>query len=255
MRDTATLWPARIARRLRALVRRASLEQTMDTEMRYHIECETADRIRQGMTPEEARRSALRDFGGIERHKEDGRDARGFRPLDDVVRDASYALRVLRKNPGFTASVVLTFALGIGCSCAIFSLVHGILVRPLPYTRPNELVALWERNVSRGADRNVVSEQNFAAWRARSRSFSAMAAMTPIPLTLDGTPVERVAGAQVSPSYFRLLGAHPALGRDFTDADEANGGTDVVILGDALWRSRFGADPNIIGRAISMDGR
>ena len=255
MRDTATLWPARIARRLRALVGRASLEQTMDAEMRYHIECETAERIRRGMTPDEARRSALLDFGGIERHKEDGRDARGFRPWDDVARDASYALRVLRKNPGFTAAVVLTFALGIGCSCAIFSLVHGILVRPLPYARPNELVALWERNVSRGNDRNVVSEQNFAAWRARSRSFSAMAAMTPIPLTLDGTPVERVAGAQVSPSYFRLLGAHPALGRDFTDADEANGGTDVVILGDALWRSRFSADPKIVGRAISMDGR
>ena len=145
---------------------------------------------------------------------------------------------------------------GIGCSCAIFSLVHGILVRPLPYARPNELVALWERNVSRGADRNVVSEENFAAWRARSRSFSAMAAMTPIPLTLDGTPVERITGAQVSPSYFRLLGAHPALGRDFTDADEVNGGTDVVILGDGrVGRNRFGANPNIVGRSISMDGR
>src|SRR4029079_19792959 len=188
MHDTATSWPARIARRLLAIVGRASLEQTMDAEMRYHIECETAERIRQGMTPDEAHRSALLDFGGIERHKEDARDARGFRPLDDVARDASYALRVLRKNPGFTAAVVLTFARGIGCSCAIFSLVHGILVRPLSYAQPNELVAVSERNVSRGYARNVVSEQNFAAWRARSRSFSAMAAMTPIPLTLDGTP-------------------------------------------------------------------
>jgi predicted permease len=227
----------------------------MDDEMRYHIECETADRIRQGMTPDDARRSAIRDFGGVERHKEDARDARGFRPLDDGARDAAYALRVLRKNPGFTTAVVLTFALGIGCSCAIFSLVHGILVRPLPYTRPNELVALWERNVARGADRNVVSEQNFAAWRKRSRAFSAMAAMTPIPLTLDGSPVERISGAQVSPSYFRMLGAHPALGRDFTDADEVNGGTDIVILSDALWRNRFGADPSVVGRPISMDGR
>jgi hypothetical protein len=172
--------------------------------------------------------------------------------LDDVARDASYALRVLRKNPGFTAAVVLTFALGIGCSCAIFSLVHGILVRPLPYARPNELVALWERNVSRGADRNVVSEQNFAAC-APVALIRCDAAMTPIPLTLDGTPVERVAGAQVSPSYFRLLGAHPALGRDFTDADEANGGTDVVILA-----TRCGAAASqLIQRSSSsdLDGR
>ena len=255
MRDGATSWPYRIARRVRAFVRRESLEAAMDAEMRYHIECETAERVSQGMSVEEARRSAMRDFGGVERHKEDARDARGLRPLDDVARDTSYALRVLRKNPGFTAAVVLTFALGIGCSCAIFSLVHGILVRQLPYSRPNELVALWERNVARGVDRNVVSEQDFAAWRKRTRAFSAMAAMTPIPLTLDGAPVERIAGAQVSPSYFRMLGAHPALGRDFTDADEANGGTDVVILSDALWRSRFSADPNIVGRAISMDGR
>src|SRR4029079_15841874 len=136
MRDAATSWLSRIARRLRAFSRRASLEASMDAEMRYHIECETAERIRHGVSAEDAYASALRDFGGVERHKEDGRDARGFRPLDDGARDAAYALRVLRKNPGFTASVVLTFALGIGCSCAIFSLVHGILVRPLPYAQP-----------------------------------------------------------------------------------------------------------------------
>src|SRR5258705_14020137 len=99
MRDTATSWPARMARRLRALARRASVEQTMDAEMRYHIECETAERIENGMSPDEARRSAMRDFGGVERHKEDARDIRGIRPLDDSARDARYAIRILRKNP------------------------------------------------------------------------------------------------------------------------------------------------------------
>ena len=226
----------------------------MDDEMRHHVECEIAERVANGMSEDEARRSALRDFGGIERHKDDARDVRGVRPLDDLARDVRYSLRVLSRNRAFAAAVVLTFALGIGCSCAIFSLVNGILLRPLPYSRPDELVALWERNLTRGVDRNVVSEQNFAAWRARSRAFSAMAALTPIPLTLDGSPVERVSAAQVSPSYFRLLGAHPAFGRDFTDDDEANGGTNVVILSDALWRSRFSADSSIVGRAISMDG-
>jgi putative ABC transport system permease protein len=237
------------------LFHRDAIERAMDDEMRHHIECEIAERVANGMREEEARRSTLRDFGGIERYKEDARDARGIRPLDDLVRDTRYTLRVLAKNRGFATAVVLTFALGIGCSCAIFSLVNGILLRPLPYVQPHELVALWERHLARGADRNVVSEQNFAAWRARSRSFSAMAALTPIPLTLDGSPVERISAAQVSPSYFRLLGAHPAFGRDFTDDDEANGGTNVVILSDALWRSRFGADSSIVGRAISMDGQ
>lgn len=245
---------SRLARRASYLLHRNDAERAMDDEMRHHVECEIAQRVANGMTQDEARRSALRDFGGIERHKDDARDVRGVRPLDELARDIRYSLRVLSKNRAFATAVVVTFALGIGCSSAIFSLVNGILLRPLPYPRPNELVALWERNVARGADRNVVSEQNFAAWRARSRSFSAMAALTPIPLTLDGAPVERISAAQVTPSYFRLLGARPALGRDFVNEDEANGGTNVVMLSDALWRSRFSADSSIVGRAISMDG-
>jgi putative ABC transport system permease protein len=244
-----------MARRLHALARRESLEQTMDAEMRYHIECETTDRIRQGMTPDEARRSAMRDFGGIERHKEDARDVRGVRPLDDSARDARYAVRILRKNPGFTTAVVVTFALGIGCTSAIFSLVNGILLRPLPYAQPNELAALWTRNAARGAEHNVVSVQEFEAWRDGARSFSEIAALVPAPLTLDGSPVERIKGAQVSASYFRLLGARPAIGRDFDVDDELNGGASVTILSDALWHSRFGADPSIVGRTISMDGQ
>src|SRR5512133_2755202 len=255
MRDAPASLVRRAARRLAAFVRVGSAERAMDAEMRYHIECETAERVRQGMTPTEARRTALRDFGGVERHKEDARDVRGLRPLDDSARDVAYAFRILGRNPGFTAAIVITFALGIGCTCAIFSLVNGILLRPLPYARPNELVAVWTRNVARGAEHNVVSMRDFEAWRSRARSFSALAALVPAPLTLDGAPVERISGAQVSASYFRLLGVHPALGRDFTDADETNGGAAVTILSDALWRSRFGADPSIVGRAISMDGQ
>ena len=227
----------------------------MDAEMRYHIECETKERIDKGMTPDEARRSAMRDFGGVERHKEDARDARGTRPLDDGVRDVRFAMRVLRKNPGFASAVVMTFALGIGCTCAIFSLINGILLRPLPYARPNELVVLWTRNASRGVEHNVSSVPDFVAWRDRTRSFSEIAALVPQPLTLDGSPVERIKAAQVSASYFRLLGVRPALGRDFAPEDEVNGGAPVTILSDALWRSRFSADPSIVGRSISMDGQ
>ena len=247
-------WLARVARRLAHTVRRDTVERAMDDEMRHHIDCEIAERVANGMSEEEARRSALRDFGGIERHKEDARDVRGIRPLDDTMRDVTYAARVLRKNPGFAAAVVCTFALGVGSSAAIFSLVNGILLRPLPYAKPSELVALWERNPARGVDRNVVKVQNFEEWRRRSRSFSDIVAMTPAPFTLDGSPVERIAAAQVSPSFFKLLGVHPAIGRDFAASDEANGGSNVAILSDEFWRSRFNGDTSIVGRIISMDG-
>src|SRR4051794_27239568 len=122
---------SRLGRRLLEFLHHEQLERAMDDEMRHHIECEIAERISRGMSADDARRSAMRDFGGIERHKEDARDVRGIRPLDDSMRDLSYAARVLRKNPGFTAAVVCTFALGVGCSCAIFSLVNEVLLRPL----------------------------------------------------------------------------------------------------------------------------
>lgn len=232
-----------------------SFDERMDDEMRYHLEREVAERVEQGMTPDEAWRTARRDFGGVDRHKEEARDVFARRLLDDAARDASYAFRVLRRNPAFSAAVILTFALGIGCTSAIFSLVNGILLRPLPYAQPNQLVALWDRNDARKGGNNVVSVQEFEAWRTRARSFSGMAALIPAPLTLDGDPAERIRAAQVSPSYFGMLGVRPAIGRDFERADEANGGADVVILSDGFWRSHYGADRSIVGRVISIDGR
>lgn len=254
MRDPSMWWPARLARRIQLLVRWREVESAMDAEMRFHIECEIAERVKQGMTPDDARRSAMRDFGGLERCKEDGRDARGLRPLDDAARDVAYAGRVLRRNPGFAAAVILTFALGVGCTTSIFSLVRGILLRPLPYAQPGALVALWERNAARGSEHNVVSVEAFEAWRDRARSVTAIAAMVPAPRTMAGEPAERITVAQVSPSFFRVLGVQPSLGRDFTPDDEANGGAPVVILSDALWRTRFGADPGVIGRTLVLDG-
>jgi predicted permease len=222
--------------------------------MAYHIERETAERVGQGMTPDEARRTALRDFGGVARHMDDARDVRGVRWLEETVRDAAYAARILRRNPAFTITVAATFALGIGAASAIFSLVDGILVRPLPYSQPGRLVSLWERDdVHRGGN-NVVSVSMFERWRARATALANAAALVPAPLTLDGTPSERLKGVQVSPDYFSMLGVHPSLGRDFAPADETNGGAPVAILSDALWRSRYGGDPSIVGRRISIDG-
>src|SRR5919106_1780203 len=125
--------PTRFMRRLRLLLRRDAVERTMGAEMRHHIDCETAERIAAGMAPEAARRSALVDFGAVERFKEEARDARGTRSLEDLWLDARYATRVLRRTPGFTAAISLTFALGIGATTSIFSVVYGVLLRPLQH--------------------------------------------------------------------------------------------------------------------------
>ncbi|HKW48571.1 MAG TPA: ABC transporter permease [Gemmatimonadaceae bacterium] len=243
----------RLARKLLQWAHRARVEAEMDAEMRDHLDREVAEHVERGVSRDEAVRRARRDFGGIERYKEDARDVLGLRILDDAGRDFQYAVRLLRRNPGFALGVVLTFALGIGCTATIFTLVDGILLRPLPYARPNDLVALWERNVPRALDRNVVSVSLFETWREKTHSFAEIAAMTPAPRTIQGTSAERISAAQVSPSYFRVLGVHPALGRDFTNADELGAGASVTILSDAFWRSHLGGDSAVIGRSIVMD--
>lgn len=244
--------PRRFLRRLRALLTRRAIESTMDAEMRHHIECETSDRIARGQAPDEARRTALADFGGTERYKEEARDQRGFRALEEFAVDARHAFRVLRRHPAYAISAVLTFALGIGLTTAIFSIVHGVLLSPLPYEAPDRLAVVWERHGARGIEDNVTSVPTFEAWRERNRSFTTLVALVPAPTTLGGDAPERLMGADVSPEYFGLLGVHPALGRAFT-AEEASINGRVVVLSDALWRRRFAGDSAIVGRSILVN--
>jgi predicted permease len=243
-------------RRLRLLIRHDAAERAMDEELRHHIDCEAAERIARGMPPGPARLGAMRDFGGIERFKEEARDARGVRLAEDLAADARYAARVLLRHPGFTAAAVLTFAVGIGVACAIFSVVYGVLLRPLPYAQPGRLVVLWERNIPRNQDRNVVAVENFEAWRDRSHVFDGIAALVPRPVALradDGT-TERIRGAEVSVGYFHLLGIAPLLGRDFRPED-ANPGAAAVILSHGFWTTRLGGDPAVIGRMLTVSGK
>ena len=242
----------RFFRRARSLFRRRAIEASMDAEMRYHLEQERAERVARGVAPDEALRTAARDFGGVERYKEEARDGRGFRVLEELARDVGHSVRLLRRNPAYTIAAVLTFALGVGFTTSIFSVVNAVLLRPLPYRDPAALVALWEFNQARPAERNVVSVSNFEAWRARSRSFAGMAALVPAPTVLTGSNPERVSGAEVSPGYFHLLGVAPAIGREPTE-QEAKSGARVVLLSDGLWRTRYGAAPDIVGRVIMID--
>jgi putative ABC transport system permease protein len=242
--------------RLRGFVQRRAIERRLDDEMRFHLDMLTEQHVRAGLAPAEARRRALIEFGGVERFKDDARHEYRSRLLDQLAQDIRYAFRVMRRNPGFSVAAALTFALGIGASTAIFSVVHGVLLRPLPYADPDRLVVLWESQPARGNDRNVVSVPNFEAWRSRARSFDRIAAMVPLPATIaGGSSAEHVMGAEVSPGYFEMLGVAPALGRTFAAREERDGGADVVVLSDGFWRSHFGADPRVVGRALRLDGR
>ena len=245
-----------VMRRVAGIMRRGTMERRLDDEMRFHIDMLTEQQRRAGVAPEEARRRALAAFGGAERFKDEARDEYRSRLGDELVQDVRYAVRVVRRNPGFATAAALTFALGIGASTAMFSVVNGVLLRPLPYADPDRLLVVWEHDVVRGHDRNVVAVPNFEAWRERSRSFAMMAGLVPLPATIAGAPnPERVMGAEVSPGYFRMLGVTPALGREFSADEERAGGADVLVLSDGFWRSHFGGDSAALGRTLPIDGR
>ncbi|MGA3075632.1 MAG: ABC transporter permease [Bryobacteraceae bacterium] len=234
------------------LWRRSRLEEQLEKEMRFHLDQHTADLIAQGHDPAEARRQARLALGGEEQVKENCRDARGTRWLEDLWQDFRYAVRTLRQRPGFTAVGALTLALGIGASTAIFSVVNPILFEPLPYPHAGRIMMIWDTYEGVRCD---VTFHTYRELAARSRSFEAMAVMEAWrPAMTSATKPERFDGQSVSASYFRALGVSPALGRDFQEADDRFKGSHVTILSDALWRRRFGGDNAIVGRQITLDG-
>jgi putative ABC transport system permease protein len=241
----------RLARRLRALLFGGTLDDELDEELRYHLEREIEQNVRAGMRPKEARYAALKSFGGLERAREECREARGVRFIGDLWQDLRYGTRVLRKKPGFTLVAVVTLALGLGASTAIFSAVNPILFEPLPYPQASRVMMIWDRQ-----DEGSRLELTFGTYRElveRTRSFDALAVMVPWqPTTTAGGRPERLEGQRVSASYFRALGVRPTLGRDFRDDEDVSNGPNVVILSDGLWRRRFGGDGAIIGRQITL---
>ena len=252
-------WLSKLRRRVRLLVRHPDVEHEMDEEMRFHLEMEREELRRQGARDEDARRRALRDFGGLERYKEEARDARGGRWIDDTAQDLRYAMRVLRRSPGFTATAVLTLALGVGANTAIFSVVDAVLLRPLPYAQPEQLVQI---NSERKGTASTASPRDFLDWRSSARSFTAMAASFESTVNHTGAcsassgpcEPERLTQARVSANLFDLLGVRPEVGRAFAAGEDERSAPMVVVLSDALWRRRFAADPAIVGRTILLDG-
>ena len=234
---------------------RSHLERDMDAELRFHINAYTEDLVRSGVSREEALRRARIEFGGLELAKEQCREARGVTLLQSLAQDLHLAARVLRKNLSFTILAVLTLALGIGANSAIFAVVDAILLRPLPYHDPTNLVRLWETYPARGDFRNSVNPLNFLDWQDNSKAFQSMAAMVgwEYNLNAQGHPIS-VHGLQVSADFFSVLQVAPLHGRTFTSADAVPGSDHVVILGYDLWQSRFAGDTGVIGHDLQIDG-
>jgi len=233
---------------------RKKWEQQLDDELRFHIERQTAANIAAGLAPEEARRQAVLQLGAAEGVKEDCREQRRGFWLETVWADVRYGLRILRKVPGFTAVAILTLALGIGANTAIFSVVQGVVLAPLPYREPDRLVMVLESNERFPED--AISYPNFLDWQRTARSFEQMAAVTlheGFDLSSPGTP-EHLDGNRISAGYFSALGLNLSLGREFNPQEDRRGGAPVAIIGDRLWRERFGGSAQAVGRSVTLNG-
>jgi putative ABC transport system permease protein len=246
-------WITESWKRIRSTGRRGALESGLDEEIRFHIEQQTEKNRARGMTPDEARRQALIRFGGVERIKESTRDE--IRPalLEDSARDIRHGLRVLRRAPGFTAAALVTLALGIGATTAIFSVVRTVMLEPLPYPELDRIVAVWETNRG-GTSPNVIASANFVAWRERTQTLEHLGMVGPatVAMIVNGQP-DRISGLLFSGDAFRALGVQPALGRGYTAEEDFRGGSDVIVLSHEFWQRRLAGRQDVLGMTLATD--
>jgi putative ABC transport system permease protein len=249
--------------RLRALVARTRawlsprrVDEDFDQELESHVEMLTEDNLRRGMAPEEAAREARLRLGGVTQLKETHRELQGLPALETFVQDARFALRMLRKNPGFTFVAGLTLALGIGANTAIFSVVHALLLEPLPYDHAEQLFNVFQAQPQQGVAGTGWSYANFADLREQSHAFSELAGAQQHQLTLTaGGEPSLVNASAVSPELMALFGEPPLAGRGLRTEDGDAGAPPVVVLSEGLWRGSFAADSRMIGSSINLDKR
>ncbi len=234
--------------RLLGSIRKNKLDDQLDDELRFHVEMRMQEFVAAGMAPEEARHQAMRLFGNRLLLKEKTREMDTIGWIETLGQDLRYGVRMLAKNPGLTFVAVLTLALGIGANTAIFSVVNGVLLNPLPYWHPDQLVALYSGTSS-------TSYPNFLDWVHDNRSFSALAAYRADDFNLAamGEP-ERVPVEMVSASFFRLLGVQPALGRTFVPNEDQVGAAPVVLISEGFWKRKFGSSPGALGKTLALNG-
>jgi len=238
-------------------------EEELEEEIQSHLRMAIRDRMQRGENAEEAESAARREFGNVRLIKETTRGIWGFGTLETIWQDLRYGARMLLKQPGFTVVAVITLALGVGANTAIFSVVNAVLFRPLPYEDPDRLVVIWGAHPQAG--REGASLPDFVDWREQCRSLERMAATTSrsfesappgwnFSLT-GGEEPERLIGDYVTADFFTVLGIPPVLGRSFLPEEHRPGGPSVVVLSHGLWQRRFGSNPEIVGRAITLNGR
>ena len=247
-------WRRVFAARLRGLLIKDQMEEELDDEIRFHLEMQAEDNQRVGMNPAEARRAAMRSFGGIEPMKERFREQRAFAWTATVIQDISHGLRLLRRRPGFTIAAPLSLALGIGLTTAIFTVLNAVALRPLPYAEADRLI--WMTQVlKKNSTDEVTLTAHFLEWRRQNRTFTDLAGYNFQNRNLSGIdePLE-VPSAKASASLLPILGVQPVLGRNFVKQEDYKGRDQVALLGYALWQQRFAANPRIIGQPIILDG-
>jgi putative ABC transport system permease protein len=235
----------------------------VDEELDFHLQQVEAELVAAGWSPEQARAEARRSFGDLEGTRARcsevqsrlGREERRAMTVDGIVQDLRVTLRAVRRSPGYAALVVGTLAFGIAANTVVFSAMNPYLLRPLPYGHPDDLVQVNVANPVTGWDMDRLSEPQYLDWKARTRAFSGLAAYNyGAVVVTDAEGPERIQLARVTPDLFGVLQVEPALGRGFAPAEGRPGGDRVVILAESLWRRRYGADPRILGRAITLDG-
>jgi len=245
--------------RLVSMFRRRRLDDELDTEIRAHLEMATAEFLRRGMSPADARAAARRSFGGVGQTKERHRDLRTFRWLEDLQWDLSFACRTLGRSPGFTSVAVLTLAIAIGACTAVYSVVEAVLLQPLDYEEPDRLVALYNRDgPESGFDQAKIplSLPEVLDYRAQADAMETVGYYQTWDATLDGADAapQRLHATVMSQNVLPLLGVSPALGRWFLSEEDLPNGPRAVILSHTLWSTRFGENPGVVGRTAIVDG-
>jgi putative ABC transport system permease protein len=242
-----TIWS-----RIRWLWQRREVKREIDEELRFHLEQRTAENVAAGMAPEAAASEARKRFGNVQSIREECREKRGVSFGEMTLQDVRFGLRMLRKNPGFAAVAVLTLALGIGGVTAVLSVMNGVFLRLLPYQDPGGMVLFS----------TSISGKDYVEWKAQSQSFSEMAAYrrhyshdSANPLADTAQELKDAGGLAVEPSFFRALGIRPLLGRPLSDEEGCFEEKPVIILSHHIWRERFGADPQIVGRNVRLCGQ
>lgn len=243
-----------ITHRFRSLFRCSKVEAELQRELGLHLDQLTGEYIASGMSESEARLSARRAFGSVDLTKEQCRDMRRVNLIEDMTNDLAFAFRLLRRSPGFMLAAVLTLALGIGANSAMFSVVHSLLIEPLPYPQADRLVTFSAKSAA--GQNMALSYPDFLDFREQARAFESLATYQDYGFTVTGTgEAQRLPGRTVSAEFFSTLGVVPSLGRDFRDEDDRPGSPPVVVLSHQAWQRLFHLDPDIIGRDVTLNGR